>query len=154
MEVRPAEERDRMPMAQLFAAVAEERTGIASEPPVDLEARAARFDLDATFVAEADGAVVGLISLYANEEGGAELGMMVAKDWRRRGVGRALLDAAVAWARARGLRRLLLDVFARNDAAISLYRGFGFVEDGRTREIARESGETWQAIGMRLELSP
>jgi putative acetyltransferase len=153
MRVRAAEELDRMPMARLFAAVAEERTGIASEPPVDLEARAARFDLDATFVAEADGEVVGLIALYADEEGGAELGMMVAKDRRRQGVGRALLDAAVAWARAQGVRRLLLDVFARNDGAIALYRGFGFVEDGRTREVARASGETWEAIGMRLELS-
>lgn len=141
-----------MAMARLFAAVAEERTGIAAEPPVDVDARAARFDLAATFLAEAEGAVIGLIALYADGHGGADLGMLVAKDWRRRGVGRALLEAAVTWARARDLRRLVLDVFARNAAAIAFYRGFGFVEDGRTRDIPRASGETWQAIGMALEL--
>jgi hypothetical protein len=74
VRVRPAEERDRLPMAELFAAVAAERTGIGAEPPVDLDARAARFDLNATFVAEADGETVGLIALYANDDGGAELG--------------------------------------------------------------------------------
>ena len=141
-----------MPMARLFAAVAEERTGIAAEPPVDLDARAARFDLAATFVAEAEGEVIGLIALYEDDDGGAELGMFVAKDWRRRGVGRALLEAGVAWAHTGGLRRLVLDVFARNDGAIAFYRSFGFVEDGRTRAIARASGELWQAIGMTLHL--
>ena len=40
-QVRPAREGDRHPLAELFAAVAEERDGIATEPPVDLEARAA-----------------------------------------------------------------------------------------------------------------
>jgi GNAT superfamily N-acetyltransferase len=152
MRVRAAEERDLLPMAHLFAEVAAERTGIASEPPVDVEARAARFDLDATFVAEADGALVGLIALYADDEGGADLGMLVAEDWRRRGVGGALLEAGVSWAGKRRLQRLVLYVFRRNTGAIAFYRGRGFVEDGRTREIPRASGEVWEAIGMTLEL--
>jgi putative acetyltransferase len=152
MRVRAAEERDLLPMARLFAEVAAERTGIASEPPVDIDARAARFDLDATFLAEEDGEVVGLIALYAGDDGGADLGMLVAYDWRRRGVGRALLEAGVAWARNRRLQRLVLDVFERNAGAIAFYRSFGFVEDGRTREIPRASGEVWAAIGMTLEL--
>ena len=42
IRIRPAEERDRLPLAELFAAVAEERDGIATEPPVDIEARAAQ----------------------------------------------------------------------------------------------------------------
>jgi hypothetical protein len=40
-EIRLAGEGDRLPMARLFAAVAEERDGIAAEPPVDVEKRAA-----------------------------------------------------------------------------------------------------------------
>jgi hypothetical protein len=35
VEIRQAEDADRRPMALLFAAVAEERDGIAAEPPVD-----------------------------------------------------------------------------------------------------------------------
>ena len=38
-------------MALVFAAVAEERDGIGTEPPVDVEARAANWTLDGTFVA-------------------------------------------------------------------------------------------------------
>ncbi len=39
--IRPARDADRLPLAVLFAAVAEERTGIGAEPPVDVDARAA-----------------------------------------------------------------------------------------------------------------
>ena len=42
-EVRPAQTGDAQGMAEIFAAVAEERTGIATEPPVDISARAALF---------------------------------------------------------------------------------------------------------------
>ena len=51
IRIRPAEERDRLPLAELFAAVAEERDGIATEPPVDIEARAASWRLDGSLVA-------------------------------------------------------------------------------------------------------
>jgi hypothetical protein len=51
VQVRPARDEDRLPMADVFAAVAEERDGIATEPPVDVEARAASWTLDGTFVA-------------------------------------------------------------------------------------------------------
>ena len=46
--IYPARDDDRRPLASLFAAVAEERDGIAAEPPIDVARRAAAFDLDAT----------------------------------------------------------------------------------------------------------
>jgi ribosomal protein S18 acetylase RimI-like enzyme len=48
--------------------------------------------------------------------------MMVAADWRGRGVGTALVAAAIEWARARGLHKLTLSVFPHNEAAVALYR--------------------------------
>ena len=47
--------------------------------------------------------------------------MWVSDKHRRRGVGRALLDAAAAWARAVGARSLELDVTCSNEAAVRLY---------------------------------
>ncbi len=44
-EIRPARDEDRLPLALVFAAVAEERDGIGTEPPVDVEARAASWTL-------------------------------------------------------------------------------------------------------------
>jgi L-amino acid N-acyltransferase YncA len=42
-EIRPAQAGDARAMAELFASVAAERTGIATEPPVDISERAALF---------------------------------------------------------------------------------------------------------------
>jgi hypothetical protein len=64
--VRPARDEDRLPMAVVFAAVAEERDGIATEPPVDVESRAARWTLDGTFVAVASGEIVGSLHVDPN----------------------------------------------------------------------------------------
>ncbi len=56
-----------MPLAELFAAVAEERDGIATEPPVDIEARAARWRLDGSLVAVDGDEIVG--SLFIDTSG-------------------------------------------------------------------------------------
>jgi RimJ/RimL family protein N-acetyltransferase len=153
VEVRGAEEADRRPLALLFAAVAEERDGIAAEPPVDLERREARTDLERTLVAVAGGEVVGSLVVFESGWGVGELGMMVAREWRGRGVGSALVAAAIDWARGRGLHKLSLGVFPHNEAAIALYRKFGFVEEGRRiRHMRRASGELWDLIDMGLLL--
>ena len=75
VEIRPARDEDRLPLALVFAAVAEERDGIATEPPVDVEARAASWTLDGTFVAVADGEVVGSLHLERSRHGFGEIGM-------------------------------------------------------------------------------
>jgi ribosomal protein S18 acetylase RimI-like enzyme len=152
-QIRPAREDDRLPLAVVFAAVAEERDGIATEPPVDIEARAASWTLDGTLVAVADGAVVGSAHVDASRHGFGEIGMAVAREWRGRGVGFALLESAIEWARERGLHKLSLSVFAHNKAAIGLYRKVGFVEEGRrVKQYRRSSGELWDAIDMGLLL--
>jgi GNAT superfamily N-acetyltransferase len=46
------------------------------------------------------------------------------------GVGRALVEAIAAFARAAGSTELLLEVTAGNDAAHALYRSCGFVDEG------------------------
>jgi len=152
-QVRPALDDDRLPMAIVFAAVAEERDGIASEPPLDVEARAAAWTLDGSFVAVAGTDVVGSIHLFPSRHGFAEVGMAVAREWRGRGVGSALMATGIEWARERGLHKLSLSVFPHNDAGIALYRKFGFVEEGRrVKQIRRQSGELWDTIEMGLLL--
>ena len=151
--VRLAEDGDRHPLALLFAAVAEERDGIAAEPPVDVERRAETWKLESTFVAVAAGEVVGFLFVHESSFGFGELGMLVVRDQRGRGVGTALVAASIDWARARGLHKLTLSVFPHNEAAIALYRKFGFVEEGRRRRhMRRESGDLWDLIEMGLAL--
>jgi RimJ/RimL family protein N-acetyltransferase len=142
-------------MAELFAAVAEERDGIATEPPVEVEERAAQFARTAagTVVTVADGRVVGMLHVDVSRHGFGEFGMLVDRDWRGCGVGSALLQATVEWARGHGLHKLCLEVFAQNSAAIALYRKYGFMEEGRRmKQYRRDSGELWDSIVMGLLL--
>jgi ribosomal protein S18 acetylase RimI-like enzyme len=152
-QIRPACDDDRIPLAVVFAAVAEERDGIGTEPPVDVEARAASWTLDGLLVAVADGEVIGSIHVGTSGHGFGEIGMAVAREWRGRGVGSALMEAAIDWARAQGLHKLSLGVFAHNAAGLALYRKYGFVEEGRrVKHYRRQSGELWDSIEMGLLL--
>jgi ribosomal protein S18 acetylase RimI-like enzyme len=55
--------------------------------------------------------------------------LFVSAQARRAGLGRALLAAAIDRARARGARRIALDTAERNEAAVALYRSFGFGDE-------------------------
>ena len=154
-EVRRARSEDARALAELFAEVAAERDGIATEPPVDVDARTEQFagSIDGTILAVAAGDFVGSLHVDANRFGVGELGMAVTRPWRGRGVGSALLTAGIEKARGEGLHKLSLEVFPHNEAAIALYRKFGFVEEGRrVKHYRRASGELWDSIVMGLLL--
>lgn len=57
----------------------------------------------------------------------------VAPAARRQGVAQALLERLIATATGWGCERLLLEVRASNAPALALYRGLGFIEEGRRR---------------------
>jgi ribosomal protein S18 acetylase RimI-like enzyme len=140
-------------MAVVFAAVAEERDAIGAEPPVDVEARAASWTLDGTFAAFVGAEVMGWVLVDRSSLGYGEIGMAVTREWRGRGVGSALMVAAIEWAREQGLHKLSLSVWPHNAAAIALYRKHGFVEEGRRiKQIRRQSGELWDLVDMGLLL--
>ena len=142
-------------MAELFAAVAGERDGIATEPPVDVGERAAQFagTIGGSVVAVAGREVIGMLHVEASRHGFGEIGMLVERAWRGRGVGSALLLAAISLAREQGLHKLCLEVFAHNTAGIALYRKCGFTEEGRrVRQYRRSSGELWDSVVMGLPL--
>ncbi|HEY5951582.1 MAG TPA: GNAT family N-acetyltransferase, partial [Kofleriaceae bacterium] len=94
-------------------------------------------------VAEAEGGLVGELSLKAISSRRAvrhvaTLGMSVKQQWRRKGVGNALLTDALAWAPSAGIKRIELYVYVRNAPAIALYERFGFAVEGRRRNFIRE----------------
>ena len=153
--VRPARAGDAPAMAEIFAAVAQERDGIATEPPVNIEERAAVFarGADTSVVAVAGGQIVGMVHVEVSRHGFGELAILVGPGWRGRGVGSALVQAAIDWARDRRLHKLCLEVFPHNAAAIALYRSAGFAEEGRrVNQYRRASGELWDSVVMGLLL--
>jgi GNAT superfamily N-acetyltransferase len=78
------------------------------------------------------GSAYGLLDLACSEAGWVG-GMWVGRTWRRRGVGRALLQEVISGGRERGLRRLGLWAPAHNPAAIALYSRAGFRNTGDQR---------------------
>jgi ribosomal-protein-alanine N-acetyltransferase len=113
-----------------------------------------RFPHASVFVAEAEGGeIVARLSLSRDQHPSsahvADLGLMVAAGWRRQGIGRALLETAVEWARSAGVRKIELHVFPHNEGAIKLYDDFGFEREGyRKAHYRRSSGEFVDAILM------
>jgi putative acetyltransferase len=94
-------------------------------------------------VALAEGQLVGELSLKAISPRRAiahvaTLGMSVKADWRRKGVGKELLAAAIDWAPSAGIKRIELYVYARNAPAIALYERAGFTHEGRRKGFIHE----------------
>jgi RimJ/RimL family protein N-acetyltransferase len=119
--------------------------------------RATRRSLHAAvFVAEAPEGLVGRLSLARDTHPAsahvADLGLMVAASHRRRGIGRALLEQAVAWAHEVGIEKLELHVFPHNEPAIRLYERFGFVREGYRRNQYRRGSGYVDAILMAYEV--
>jgi len=92
-------------------------------------------------VARRDGAVVGFAGmLYAGDDGHVTT---VATDprHRRSGVATALLAGLAGDARRRGAHAMTLEVRASNDAALGLYRRFGFAPAGVRKGYYADNGE-------------
>lgn len=103
-------------------------------------------DTDKMLVAVIDGRVVGMLGLHQSypsmrRRHAYGIGMAVHDDFTRRGVGTALMAAAIDladnWFQ---VQRLELTVYVENAAAIALYRKFGFEIEGTHKRYAFRNG--------------
>ena len=81
------------------------------------------------FMALVDGDVVGCVALVKMSKTTMELAKMaVDENYRGQGIGRALIAAAIEWARSRRLHRIYLETNHTLTPAINLYRSMGFTD--------------------------
>lgn len=95
-------------------------------------------------VAESDGQLLGNIDLTGSPRAAmahtAMVGMGMLKGWRGKGLGTALINAALSWATENEVLELLwLQVYTQNLAAISLYQRAGFEECGYMKNYFRHA---------------
>jgi ribosomal-protein-alanine N-acetyltransferase len=119
--------------------------------------RSARRSSDVlVLVAQAEAGIVGRLTIVRDPNPAcghvADIGLMVAREHRRRGVGRALLHAAERWARQVGIRKIELHVFPHNVAALALYESVGYQREGYRARHFRRAGELVDAILMAKQL--
>ncbi len=103
-------------------------------------------------LAVSDSAPVGLILWRVAADEAEILTVCTLPAHRRLGVGRQLMEAANAILKTAKIQRLLLEVAIDNDAAIALYRGFGFTDAGRRRGYYMRPDGRADALVMGLTL--
>ncbi|MBA2420634.1 MAG: N-acetyltransferase [Thermoleophilaceae bacterium] len=153
MTVREARSEDADAMVRVLAAVAEEGW-IATEPPVDTQARARRLRETiedegpaALWVLEDGGGVVGSAGVHESRAPGVlSLGMAILARARGSGGGRALLGAALEHARCCGAHKLELEVWPDNARAIALYVSAGFELEGLRRDHCRRRDGSLRSV--------
>lgn len=162
--IREAEPRDAQALVELAMAVGSEPEGwlittsnwrsAADERRYLRSIR--RYPHAAVLVAETEDGIVGRLSVGRDPHPAsahvADLGLMVAETHRRHGIGWALLEAAVEWARSAGVGKLELHVFPYNTGAIAMYERFGFEREGYRKAHYRRPNGYVDAILMAYEV--
>lgn len=127
--VRPAKVTDVPAMAGLLA----ELFAVETEFAIDRakQERALRMIIErpsaAAWVAETGGQVIGMVTaqtVVSTAEGGESAwveDVIVRHDWRRRGVGRKLIEQIETWCRGRGITRMQLLADSTNEEAMAFY---------------------------------
>ncbi len=136
LTVRDAVEADLPAIVAIYNAVVPGRMVTADTEPVTVEGRRPWFrehraGFRPLWVAERDGVTVAWLSFssfYGRPayDATAEISIYVAPDCRRQGIGKELMERAIAHAPALGVKTLVGFIFAHNEPSLRLFRRFGF----------------------------
>ena len=132
------------------------------ERPVDLANRQAWFeertgqgypvlalDLDGTLAGYAS---YGPFRFGSGYDATVENSVYLSAAQRRQGLGRRLMEALIARARAQGRHVMVAGIGLPNDASVALHRSLGFTEAGMLREIGRKAGRWLDLMLMQKRL--
>ena len=86
--------------------------------------------------------------VYRHDHHNIQIVVGVRQALTRQGVGTQLLQACEQWARAQHLYRLQLNVVTCNQAAMALYKKFGFEIDGLAKAMLRVDNDYFDLYTM------
>ena len=100
------------------------------------------------FFALDNGRPIGTVAMIPLGDDSFELAKMaVAPEARGRGIGDLLMGACIDLARTKGSRSIILESNTKQEAAINLYRKFGF------KEIPLDPDSHFERVNIRMELA-
>jgi len=103
------------------------------------------------WVADVDGRIAAMIVVWMIVDEAHVATIATHPEFRRQRIGERLLAHALLSAKAEGAVKSLLEVRVSNEAAQTLYRRFGYVEDGRRPNYYKDNNE--DALLMSLDLA-
>jgi len=152
LTIRPAELEDAASICGLLDAVGAENIYLSTVPgestanQIEALIREQSTNRCLLLVGDSHGDIVGVLGfiggMFKKTSHVVEIGMAIKRDSRNAGLGSTLLREGIGWARKRGFHRLELGVLATNELAISLYKKFGFQEEGIRKSRYHIDG-TW-----------
>ncbi len=140
IEVRPAVAGDDAPLGRLDRTAWSDDANVVAAPSDEQPFFGETTRPDDVLVAQVAGEIAGYVTLRpptrlpSNAHVLQIQGLAVDPAFRRRGIGRLLVQAAMTEARRRGARKISLRVLATNPSAQRLYRSCGFEVEGVLRE--------------------
>jgi ribosomal protein S18 acetylase RimI-like enzyme len=157
--VREATEKDLPAVIDLWNSVASEGKYLLTERVTDFQrrlfARTIKEKIGLWMVAEINGEIVGSCNLIPRGFGAASKschvltsGIAVLKEYRGIGIGNALMDYGINWAKVNNYEKISLSVFSTNIPAIKLYKKFGFEVEGVKKKEFKIEGKYVDEICM------
>jgi phosphinothricin acetyltransferase len=147
MIIRDAAEADLPAIIEIYNAATATRRSTARYDPVSVEERLPWFrehspDEFPLWVTEMDGEIAGWLSFHEfirrpAYRGAVEISIYVHENFRRRGIGHALLQKAIADGPRLKVRALLGYVLGHNEASLAMFESAGFERWGRLPRLAR-----------------
>ena len=147
IRIRDATEADLPAIIAIHNAAIASRISTAQFDPVTLEGRREWFRTHSPtqfpiWVADLDGAIAGWLSFKeflprCAYRGTVELSLYVSEQFRRRGIGKRLLQEAIARGRELGMHSFVGLIFGHNEPSIALFRAAGFERWGLLPGVAR-----------------
>jgi ribosomal-protein-alanine N-acetyltransferase len=85
--------------------------------------------------------IAGYIGMYTSCGEGEITNVAVSSEYRKQGIGNALVEAMKSAGKEKQLESILLEVRVSNERAISLYKGNGFIELGIRKNFYEQPTE-------------
>ncbi len=157
MLIRDAVEADLTAIVAIYNSTIACRSVTADLEPVSVESRLTWFhhhtpDKRPLWVMEINGAIAGWLgfqNFYSARRAydiTAEISIYIAAPYRRQGIGRKLLQHAIAQSPALGIKNLVGCIFATNQASLRLFENFGFERWGLLPAIAEFEDKTCDLV--------
>jgi L-amino acid N-acyltransferase YncA len=164
MIIRDAVEADLPAIVEIYNATVATRMVTADLEPTTVDARLPWFREHSSehypfWVAESEGRVIGWLDFKrflprCAYRGTAEISVYVDKEFRRRGVGRRLLEQAIARAPSLGITALVGFIFGHNEPSLKLFQRLGFERWGLFPGVAELDGVERDLVAMGQHCPP